>query len=277
MSTVLQLVDVRTAYSAFRRCVELSSHGRTLIVEDPNTREANHLRQIVRLMPPETMTKPGDGQQPWAAATTIDLSAIRTVMTVRQVQELMEESAGYAAGVVENTNSEFTALLFVVIAALDLDGCSDSVVVRRCNQCKQTLRTNGSSVAADNSECPNEDCRLSALLAGSNSEQPLLARCTDTFDIRVELIDHTGVLRQPACRLRDAAAERLLGCTAEAWHSLSDRRRGEIKWRWLLERCAVKLRVRRVTMGTNRAQWFADMVDCERADGARVLREIKMY
>lgn len=247
MSTVLQLIDVRCTHSTYRRCVELHTHGRTLILEvDARTRDTQRLRQYVRTLPPQSINSYDSSGQGFRDSV-IDLAAIRTVMTVRQVQDRIDGDVG----------SEFTALMFVVVAGLDLDGVVSNVLVQRCAHCNRLqLRP------ARDAACNNDECRL------------LSASRTDAFDIGVELIDHSGTLR---CRLRDAAAERLIGCVPAAWRGKSYRDRGLIKWRWLLERCAVKVRVRRSTSTSGQLWSGVDVVDCQLANDEQVEREIKLY
>lgn len=248
MITVLQLIDVRIAPSAFRRCMELYTHGRTLIVEAARTRDVYRLQQFARTAPPLIAV------DRWNAPA-IDLTAIRTVMSVAQV--------------LEHAANEFHVLMFVVISSFDLDGGDANVVVRRCAYCQRLLRN-------ANLQCANEDC----VLMGTVTKQATSAATTTAerparnFDIRVELTDHSGTM---ACRLRSVAAQRLLGCTPDDWLRLSDRQHGQIKWRWLLERCAVKVCVQRDTNADGERFNCAELVDCELADDERVTREIEFY
>lgn len=247
MSTVLQLIDVRCTHSTYRRCVELHTHGRTLILEvDARTRDIQRLRQYAQTLPPQRLNNFDSSGQGFRD-NVIDLTTIRTVMTVRQVQDRIDGDAG----------TEFTALMFVVVAGLNLDGSLSNVIVQRCGHCNRLLLRSARDAA-----CNTDECRL------------LAASRTDVFDIGVELIDHSGTLR---CRLRDAAAERLIGCVPIAWRTKSDRERGLTKWRWLLERCAVKVRVRRSTSTSGQLWSGVDVVDCQLANDERVEREIKLY
>lgn len=247
MSTVLQLIDVRCTHSSYRRCIELHTHGRTLILEvDARTRDTQRLRQFARSLPPQSVNL-FDNSGPSSRDAAIDLASIRTVMTVHQVQNHIDSEA----------KSEFTALMFVVIAGLDLDGNEASVIVSRCGHCNRLL-----SRSDRDPVCKNEDCRQ------------LSTSRKDTFDIGVELIDHSGSLR---CRMRDAAAERLVGCLPAAWRLQSDRDRGVKKWQWLMERCAVKVRVRQTNASGGQLKSGVDVVDCQLATDEQVEREIKLY
>ncbi|XP_056644226.1 meiosis-specific with OB domain-containing protein isoform X2 [Diorhabda sublineata] len=61
------------------------------------------------------------------------------------------------------------------------------------------------------------------------------------FDIKLTLTDHTGSLKN--CRLSGHPAEQALGCTAREFSNMSDDEKGILKWKYLLERCAVYIAV----------------------------------
>ncbi|MED6274362.1 Target of rapamycin complex subunit lst8, partial [Characodon lateralis] len=70
-------------------------------------------------------------------------------------------------------------------------------------------------------------------------EQPLSA--ATGFDLLVDFTDHTGTLQ--ACSLRGPVAERTLGCTTEEFTSLTDDQRTALRWRFLLERCKIHVKI----------------------------------
>lgn len=96
---------------------------------------------------------------------------------------------------------------------------------------------------------------------------------TDTYDLSVDLTDHTGSLRK--CRIGADLAETMLGHSLDVFAILSSERRGEIKWKWLLERCTLKMVVKRKSVV--RSQPVICIVDCVVAKQADVLGHIKMY
>lgn len=108
MLTVLQLIDVRAAYSPFSRSVELSTHGRTLIIENPKTRESTALLQYASSIPLADLPFGGS-----IGSALIDLSSITTVMTIKQINDRMDS---------EQSGEEFTAVLYALIETFDLDG-----------------------------------------------------------------------------------------------------------------------------------------------------------
>lgn len=106
MSTVLQLVDVRVAYSKFSRSFELSTHGRTLIIENPKTRETESLNAFLSTVSMSDLPSGG-------VTSICEVSTITTVMTIKQIADRMES---------EQSGDEFTAVLYAIIEAFDLDG-----------------------------------------------------------------------------------------------------------------------------------------------------------
>uniref|UniRef100_A0AAQ5XNP9 MEIOB-like N-terminal domain-containing protein n=1 Tax=Amphiprion ocellaris TaxID=80972 RepID=A0AAQ5XNP9_AMPOC len=64
---------------------------------------------------------------------------------------------------------------------------------------------------------------------------------TTGFDLLVDLSDHTGTLQ--ACYLRSPVAEKTLGCTVKEFISLTDDERTAMKWRLLLERCKIYVKI----------------------------------
>lgn len=97
---------------------------------------------------------------------------------------------------------------------------------------------------------------------------------TDTYDISVDLSDHTGSLQK--CHIGAALAKTMLdGHSLEVFGTLSSERRGEIKWKWLLERCTLKMVVKRKSLV--RLQSMICIVDCVVAKQSDVLGHIKMY
>lgn len=118
--------------------------------------------------------------------------------------------------------------------------------------------------------CQSEDCVL--LRSEWMNNTSLSDKYVDMYDISVGLSDHTGSL--PKCRLEANVAEIMLGQSVDRFRALSVEQRGEIKWKWLMERCTVKIIVKRKT--AVRAAMVC-IVDCVVAKQSDVLRHIKMY
>lgn len=120
--------------------------------------------------------------------------------------------------------------------------------------------------------CQSEDCVILRSEWMNNSAGPT-EKYADTYDLMVDLTDHTGSLRK--CHIGAGLAENMLGHSLDVFAILSSERRGEIKWKWLLERCTVKLVVKRKSVV--RSQPMICVVDCVVAKQSDVLGHIKMY
>lgn len=117
--------------------------------------------------------------------------------------------------------------------------------------------------------CQNDDC----VILRSESLTGTEPNFVDTFNIAVDVTDHTGSLK--SCRIGETLAESMLGHSLATFRTLSIQERGEIKWKWLLERCTLKMVVKRKT--AIRSQSMVDIVDCIISKPTDVLNHIKMY
>lgn len=120
--------------------------------------------------------------------------------------------------------------------------------------------------------CSSEDCVILRSEWINHHTGPV-NNYTDIYDLSVDLTDHTGSLQK--CRIGATLAENMLGHPLNVFAMLSSERRGEIKWKWLLERCTIKIVVKRKSVV--RSQAMICIVDCVVAKQAVVLGHIKMY
>ncbi|XP_059608146.1 protein hold'em [Phlebotomus argentipes] len=241
LKTSLMLYDVKSDFSSFHRAVILSFTSRTLITEDVEAPEAEDLIAYAANMPII------EG----FSLDTNDLPAPEHIRSVMSVQQVLDRAEGQLNA---GNDTQFTALIYAVITKLDLDGFS-RIVTERCAFCKKII----------NGECAEADC---ALLQFNGSQMNIV-----TFEILVDLSDHTGTLAN--CRLVSDAAERLLGLTPGQFLLLSPDQRSQLKWATLLERCAVKVVVRKKSIF--RPRMWIGVVECRLADCEDVARNIKVY
>lgn len=115
--------------------------------------------------------------------------------------------------------------------------------------------------------CNSENCSI------LYAESPHVVHYIEYFNIPVHLTDHTGTLEQ--CRLRGVTAERILGHTFESFLNLSDTSRCMLKWKYLLERCGVKLAVKKKT--ALRPYTLIIIIDCKIAAPTEVVNQIRPY
>lgn len=122
METVLQLIDVKTAYSTFTKSFEIHTGSQTLIVDHPNTCETRSLLTYVHRNVASAATE--------MAEEHIDLASITTVMTCQQINDLCSSEADASATALYERKRQFTAVVYGLVTKFDLDG-SAPVVVRR--------------------------------------------------------------------------------------------------------------------------------------------------
>lgn len=217
LQSILQLVDVRCYYSAFDRAMVLQMVGATIIMENPlQSSRAAALRNYISKIPTEVQAKLLDARSD-REAKTIDLDAIKDVMTVQKIKEL-----------VSNSSVDFTAVLYAVITALEIDPTTRRrPVIRHCLHCNQYM-------AKDKEYCSEEKC-LRKLVAGKNY--------VEKFDICMNLSDHTGTLNY--CHMYDKYAAKFLNYELDDYLHLPEQLFEEIHWLHMLERRAIKVLVKR--------------------------------
>ncbi|XP_060516986.1 meiosis-specific with OB domain-containing protein isoform X2 [Cylas formicarius] len=213
--TILFLTDLTVDWSSFGRAYVAKATGRTIVTENPISKEAESLIDYVKNAPIETF----DIVE--RLLTSLPNTATQEVVNVKQLQERInacvdnEEHQG---------NRSFSVFLFAFVSHLDLDGLSQTLIVK-CVRCKTAMK----GAKCENTGCPsvfeNEDTTESEV----------------TFDVKVMLSDHTGTLTN--CRLSGQAAETVLGCSAAAFHLMSDDQKCDLKWRYLMERCKIRIAV----------------------------------
>ncbi|XP_062139998.1 protein hold'em [Drosophila sulfurigaster albostrigata] len=221
--TLLHLIDVRVAHSQFHGCSVLSHASCTLIYEnpEPTSPEAQALLAFAAKTPLNSfeLCAQSDVENLPPAAE------IQTQMTVRQIYARAEGELQ------DSTSEHFTAVLYAMVSKFDIDGLGTSIN-KKCKSCRRLIPSN-------RSECDNEHCQLEFSLEYSG------ARAEKFFNINIHLSDHTGTLVET--RLSGGVANQLLGLNADAFELLSDRKKTELKWRFLLKHFEVKLLIKKPT------------------------------
>uniref|UniRef100_A0A3Q3GPQ4 Meiosis specific with OB-fold n=1 Tax=Labrus bergylta TaxID=56723 RepID=A0A3Q3GPQ4_9LABR len=143
---------------------------------------------------------------------TVNPDSITDVYTVSQLKQKAQE-----------TPEPFFGITYSFISKLDLDS-SVSKVIKTRSSCKFQVTDDAQSCT--NQLCPGRDQVFSA---------------STGFDLLVDFTDHTGTLH--ACPLRSPVTEKVLGCTTEEFTSLTDDERTTMKWKFLLERCKIHVKI----------------------------------
>ncbi|KAF6723638.1 Meiosis-specific with OB domain-containing protein [Oryzias melastigma] len=178
----------------------------TLIPREADSREASLLFSYAKQMSESGALDHDEADDP-------AVDSITDVYTVNQLKLKAKEQP-----------DTFFGLTYSFISKLDLDSSISKVIKTRCCKCKF-------QAAADMRSCSNQLC--------PGREQPFSG--STAFDLLVDVTDHTGTLQ--ACSLRGAAAEQTLGCSTDEFIRLSDDQRTALKWKLLLERCKICLKI----------------------------------
>ncbi|XP_024140760.1 meiosis-specific with OB domain-containing protein [Oryzias melastigma] len=203
---VLFLADAKVSFDSFRGGMMATVNSRSVITVNPDSREASLLFSYAKQMSESGALDHDEADDP-------AVDSITDVYTVNQLKLKAKEQP-----------DTFFGLTYSFISKLDLDSSVSKVIKTRCCKCKF-------QAAADMRSCSNQLC--------PGREQPFSG--STAFDLLVDVTDHTGTLQ--ACSLRGAAAEQTLGCSTDEFIRLSDDQRTALKWKLLLERCKICLKI----------------------------------
>ncbi|XP_044267622.1 meiosis-specific with OB domain-containing protein [Tribolium madens] len=237
-TTILFITDAKVEWSTFLRTYCAGVTSRSIITENPIGQEAATLANYAK-------------NAPLTATDILDqfiteLPDPESIQNVMCVQQILTKIRNFQENTL--TDPQLTALMFVVITQLDLDGLSPVTRVK-CGHCKSRLENM-------NSVCENSEC-------SSNSKSVDVS-----FDISVHLSDHTGTLKN--CRLSGATAEQVLKCSVQQFMRMTDRQKCELKWKFLMERCAVRI----ITLMSSKFSPRIVIVSCERANALETAQRI---
>ncbi|XP_023318472.1 meiosis-specific with OB domain-containing protein-like [Trichogramma pretiosum] len=211
--TVLFLADAQVTYSDKVRKSTLTIVRKTVITENPDISETKQMRDVF-------LTKPDIGStSPYAVPNP---NSITKQMTIREITNRLNLAASIAS-------DERLQLLVVVTAMVDdmnLDSNDLTLLSARCAKCKRM-------VASGNESCMNLECPF-----GNGLKAPMNVV---SLNILITLKDDTGYL--VGCRLRDTAAEQVIGCTAEAIGGMTREQRIKLKEKYYKKLCIVRMQI----------------------------------
>ncbi|XP_035799045.2 meiosis-specific with OB domain-containing protein isoform X2 [Amphiprion ocellaris] len=205
--TLLFIADAKISFDSFRSSMVATVNSRSIITVNPDTKEASLLFSYAK-----EVSESGALDQD-ETPEDVPVESITDVYTVRQLKQKAQENP-----------EVFFGITFSFISKLDLDSSVSKVIRTRCSRCKFLVSVD--MLSCTNQLCPGRDQVFST---------------TTGFDLLVDLSDHTGTLQ--ACYLRSPVAEKTLGCTTEEFISLTDDERTAMKWRLLLERCKIYVKI----------------------------------
>lgn len=243
-STILFLSDVRVDFSEYLKSIALCVSSRTIILDDPIHQNAVVLKQYAESVPISNFDLDKFG--------TPDLATIIHVMTAQKLYDLSENG-------LESAEEQFTALVYATVTRFDIDGDDSKVICRRCIKCRQKIHENFSA-------CQREDCSRMEMAPGQHA-------FTKSFDIAVDLSDHTGTVT--GCRLMDEAAEKLLGFGWDVFELISESDRTASKWKYLMKRCTAKLLIKKKTVC--RPRQFISILELRLSTMEEIANHVKLY
>ncbi|KAJ8413662.1 hypothetical protein AAFF_G00081690 [Aldrovandia affinis] len=239
--TVLFIADARVNFDNFRKSMVATVTSKTIITVNPDTKEANQLFNYAR----EFSEIGGLEDQEKQSGDEVSLDSIADVFTVNQLKLKAQENL--------DRQDNIYGITYGFMTTLNLDSSISKVIQSRCAKCK--FRVTKEMQTCTNAACPQEG-------------QPL--EVTTGFDLLVDITDHTGTLQ--SCTLSGIAAEKALGCTVEDFVSLTEVQRTTLKWRFLLERCKMYLKV--VPSSKARTGLRGNILSCTLADPVEVRQNV---
>lgn len=244
METILHLVDVVADYSNFSKCVTLTLAKRSIIIEDPVSSARSHSLKnyVLNGSLPRLLDISGGSD------IQVDLSTITNVMSIHKIRDLCDAVDG---------EEQFTALVYAVITKFEID--LNNAYSKYCTKCNRLLKPQLIS-------CEDPNCIMQ--LAGTTD--PIIS---EKFNVLVNLSDHTGSLVN--CRLMDSYAANVLGHNITEYKNLSENEIEIIRSKYMLERYAVKILVKRKTAFRTRV--YYNVLDFCPVDGETAKSQLKVY
>ncbi|XP_031411646.1 meiosis-specific with OB domain-containing protein [Meleagris gallopavo] len=231
--TVIFASDVRVNFDKFRNCMTATVISKTIITTNPETAEANILFSFIRESAQSGALHDKMEEQ---SKESINLETIVDVYTVKQLKERALQSDGKPEPVF--------GIIYGYISMLDIDDNVSKVIRNRCSVCRFVAN-----------EASNT-CTFCGDIS-SDSKSTFVS-----FDILVDLTDHTGTLY--SCYLSDCIAEETLGCTVQEFLTLPEGKRTALKWQLLLERSKIYFKI---TLSPNwRTGLKANILSCKLAN-----------
>ncbi|XP_009893180.1 PREDICTED: meiosis-specific with OB domain-containing protein [Charadrius vociferus] len=239
--TVIFASDVRINFDKFRNCMTKAPCFLSVIslhmfyVALKKTAEAHVLFSFIKESAQSGALHDKMEEQ---SKESINLETIADVYTVEQLKEKALQSDGKLEPVY--------GIIYGYISTLDIDGNASKVIRNRCSICRFIVN-----------EMSNTCTFCSDVSSDSKSTFA-------SFDILVDLTDHTGTLY--SCYLSDCVAEETLGCTVHEFLTLTEDKKTALKWQLLLEKSKIYFKV---TLSPSwRTRLKVNVLSCKLADPA---------
>ncbi|KAL4624547.1 meiosis-specific with OB domain-containing protein [Arapaima gigas] len=232
--TVLFIADTRVTFDSFRKSMVATVTSKTIVTVNPDTKEAEVLFNYAKDF---SETGALDDQEQFGDHMSLD--TISDVFTVAQLKLSIQGN--------DKQNCIY-GVTYAFITTLNLDASISKVIRSRCAKCR--FQVNDEMQTCSNTACPGN----------------LNLEVTTGFDLLVDITDHTGTLK--SCSLSGPAAEKTLGCTVDEFLHLTELQKTALKWKFLLERCKIYLKV--ISSPKTRNGIRGNILSCTLADPVEV-------
>ncbi|XP_078047143.1 meiosis specific with OB domains hold'em [Augochlora pura] len=210
--TVLFLTDARVAYDNFKKTIILSIARKTIIVENPNLPQTTTIRNSLQYCEPDVIS--GN------TFASPNPDTISTVMTIQEISNKLNKNCK------PGMRLQFAVILKAFVMDINVDSTSPTIITRKCALCKKII-------IDDNDSCMDLECP-----SGNGTRVPMNII---SLNLKVNLKDDTGYLI--GCKLSGDVAERVLGCTATEFQAMKLSQREDLKWKYALEKCDIRLHI----------------------------------
>ncbi|CAK9798911.1 Meiosis-specific with OB domain-containing protein [Anthophora quadrimaculata] len=210
-TTVILLTDARIAYDNFRKKITLCIARKTIITENPNIPQTATVRNAVQYYENDVMS---------GNFVTPNPDTITSVMTIQDISNKLNKKSTHGERL------QFATILKAYVMDINVESTNTGVISTRCALCKKIILD-------DRDSCMNLECP-----SGNGTRVPMNVM---NLNLKVNLKDSTGYLI--GCRLFGEIAERVLGCTANEFQAMILPQRTELKWKYVLEKCNIRLHV----------------------------------
>ncbi|XP_029432600.1 meiosis-specific with OB domain-containing protein isoform X1 [Rhinatrema bivittatum] len=233
--TVIFASDIRINYDSFRNSMVATVISKTIITASPDTQEANILSSCVSEYAETALDEENDKQ----SKDSVNLQSIGDVYTVQQLK--------VKASQFEDKTSPVYGIVYAYLSMLNVDVDVGKIVRNRCSRCHYLIN--------ESNTCTYSFCNDMSSDAKS---------VTTSFELQVDLTDHTGTLQ--SCNLSSNVAEETLGCTVDKFLTLTEEQKTALKWSLLLERSKIYLKMFLSPSGRNGLR--VNLLSCKIADPA---------
>ncbi|XP_013380147.1 meiosis-specific with OB domain-containing protein-like [Lingula anatina] len=240
---VIFVADARVNYDDYKKCMVATATSKTIFILNPDTREAHSLYTFAQSVD----TSEDDLKEMLDVANSeIDLNTITNVYNLEQLKAKVEPT---------NEGGTDLGITYAYVTNFDIDGETEKVIARRCTKCRMRLEKNKLS-------CSNQNCPLGFL-----NDDTMEVDYDMQFDMGLTLSDCTGSMHY--CRAYGSVVEKMLGCTADEFQKYDDKKKTQLKWKFLLEKC--KLYIKVTLPRFDRPNTLTRILDCQVANPQEAL------